>query len=358
MTLLPPPPTPTRTAALAAAVLAGAPLDRAAARELAAVTGEARYDLFHHAHQIRLRFVGPAVSYCSIVAGKAGACTEDCAYCSQSRRHHTHVQPGRLTVEQIAAVRDAAIAQGASHFGVVNSGRGPTASELDWLRPFFTQTAAQGRIAPCATLGELTDDQARDLRAIGVARINHNLETSRRNFPNIITTHSYDDRVRTIALAKRHGFQVCAGGIFGMGETWDDRIDMALELRALGVDTVPMNFLNAIAGTMVHGKFTPLPPLECLHIIALYRFLLPDKELKIAAGRDTILRDLHSWVFYAGGNSFFLGNYLTTTGRSPEADHQMLRDLEVPVIGQHEAVPPVQGPADEPAHTVSLPVVG
>jgi len=341
-------------ARLAARVLEGGALGVDDARALAAVDhrGELIYDLFYWANKVRTRFVGRSVKFCSIVTGKVGGCSEDCHYCSQSKHFKTHVNPSRMRVEQMAEAADEARANGASSFGIVNSGRGPTDKELDWLEPFFKDTAAKHHIRPCATLGELRPDQAQRLRAMGVERINHNLETSRRHFGNICTTHTYDDRVRTIRAAKAAGLSICSGGIFGLGETWDDRIDMAVELRELGADVVPINFLVPIEGTPAHtatcsggqssGGAT-LEPLEALKIVALYRFLLPDRELKIAGGREKVLRDLQSWVFFAGGSSFLIGNYLTTFGRSPQQDHQMLADLGLAYTSydevEHEADP-------------------
>ena len=225
------------------------------------------------------------------------------------------------------AAADEAARNGASSFGIVNSGRGPTDRELDWMEPFFRDTATGHRIRPCATLGELRPDQAHRLRDMGVERINHNLETSRRHFPSICSTHTYDDRLRTLRAAKDAGLSICSGGIFGLGEDWEDRLDMAFALREIGADVVPLNFLYAIQGTPMKGKAVELEPLEALKIIAIYRFLLPRAELKVAGGREKVLRDLQSWAFFAGANSFLIGNYLTTFGRSPREDHQMLRDL-------------------------------
>ena len=167
------------------------------------------------------------------------------------------------------------------------------------------------------------------LADMGVMRINHNLETSRRFFPNIATTHTYEDRVRTLKIAKEAGLSICSGGIFGLGEQWEDRIDIAFELRDLGADVVPINFLNAIQGTPLYTSVSPMEPMEALKIIAIYRFILPDRELKVAGGREKILRDLQSWIFFAGASSFLIGNYLTTFGRNPEQDHQMLKDLGI-----------------------------
>jgi biotin synthase len=350
-----------RIAQLGQAVLDGQSVTRDQARELARVTGDEVYDLFYWANRIRIQYVGRHVHFCSIVAGKVGNCSEDCGYCSQSAHFQTHVTPSKLTTEQITSAFDQAQANGAESFGVVNSGRRPTERELDWLEPFYRQAAAAGKVRPCATLGELSLAQAHRLRAMGVLRINHNLETSRRNFPNIITTHTYDDRVRTIRNAKAAGLSICAGGIFGMGEDWDDRIDMALDLRELGVDEVPINFLNAIPGTPLFGRQPDLEPMEALQIIAIYRYLLPGQALKICGGRDKILRDLVSWIFFAGASSFMIGNFLTTFGRDPKLDHQMLRDLgiEYETFDEvvHEALPPAAVVAAAPGSALSLPVM-
>ena len=359
---------------LAKRVLGGHEVTRQEAMWLCAVEGDDLYDLFYWANKIRIRFVGRQVKFCSILAAKVGACSEDCGYCSQSKHYQTHITPEKLTVEDMFGAAGEAAANGASSFGIVNSGRGPTDRELDWMEPFFKSTAGQGKIRPCATLGELTPEQAQRLKGMGVQRINHNLETSRRHFPEVVSTHSYEDRLRTLRVAKAAGLSLCSGGIFGMGERWEDRVDIAIELRDIGVDVVPINFLNAIQGTPLYGKRPPMAPMEALKIIALYRFILPDKELKIAGGREKILRDMQSWIFFAGGSSFLIGNYLTTYGRQPEDDHQMLRDLGLPFVTfdevEHEAKPPSMPPGDTPADgmqpgavahgraAVSLPVLG
>ncbi len=341
------PNTEDRVVELAQKVLAGGRLTKPQAMELCSVKGDQVYDLFYWANKIRIKYVGRQVKFCSILAAKVGACSEDCGYCSQSKHFQTHVAPSKTGTHEMITAAAEATANGASSFGIVNSGRGPTETELDWLEPFFAKTAQEGKIRPCATLGELTAPQARRLKDMGVLRINHNLETSRRHFPRIVSTHSYEDRVRTIKIAKKAGLSICSGGIFGMGEKWEDRIDMALDLHDLGADVVPINFLTAIQGTPLYGVQQDLEPLEALKIVAIYRFMLPDRELKIAGGREKILRDMQSWIFFAGGSSFLIGNYLTTFGRTPDQDHQMLRDLGIPFITfdqlEHEADPTVIG---------------
>jgi len=336
-----------RIAELGQMVLAGHRITREEAAELSAATGDEIYDLFYWANKIRIRFVGRKVKFCSIVAGKSGACSEDCSYCSQSKSYKTHVSPGKLTVEEMTSAMEQALANGASSFGIVNSGRGPTDAELDWLEDFYKQAVENGKIRPCATLGELTPEQAQRLKGMGVLRINHNLETSKRNFGNVVRTHTYEDRMRTLKVAKEAGLSLCSGGIFGMGDDWEDRIDMAMQLRELEVDVVPINFLNQIAGTPLYGKHPDLTPIEALKIVALYRFMLPNAELKVAGGREKILRDMQSWMFFAGASSFLIGNYLTTFGRTPQQDQQMLADMGVPYETfdevEHEVDAPMPG---------------
>jgi len=352
----------TQLAELATRVLAGEALGPEEARVLTGIEGELRYELMFWANRIRLRHVGRAVKFCSIVAAKVGNCSEDCGFCSQSGHFQTPAEPEKLSVEAMRSATEQAEQNGASSIGIVNSGRGPSERELDWLEPFYEKTRREGKIRPCATLGELSPEKARRLKAMGVERINHNLETSRRHFPNICSTHTWQDRVNTIEAAKAAGLSICSGGIFGMGENWEDRIDMLLTLRELGADVVPLNFLNAIPGTPLHGKVDPIPPMEALKIVSIARFLLPEREIKVAGGREKILRDMQSWIFFAGANSFLIGNYLTTYGRSAEDDHQMLRDLEVAYAGYDEVeyeapLETAPGPAPS-AGSVPLPVLG
>jgi biotin synthase len=177
-----------------------------------------------------------------------------------------------------------------------------------------------------ATLGALTPETAKFLYDCGIRRINHNIETSERHYPNIVSTHPFSERVNTLKVAKAAGLSLCSGGIFGMGEDWTDRLDMMFTLRELGVDVMPINFLNAIHGTPLENQ-PQLAPMECLKIVSIARFVLPTAELKVAGGREKVLRDLQSWIFFAGADSTMIGNYLTTYGRKPEMDHQMVMDL-------------------------------
>ena len=233
----------------------------------------------------------------------------------------------KLTNEQILDSAWHAAEVGADSFGIVNAGRGPTRRELeDWLQPLMSKIGKEGKTRACATLGALTPETAKFLYDCGIRRINHNIETSERHYPNIVSTHPFAERVNTLKVAKAAGLSLCSGGIFGMGEVWQDRLDMMFTLRELGVDVMPINFLNAIHGTPLAGQ-PMLPPMECLKIIAICRFVLPNAELKVAGGREKVLRDLQSWIFFAGADSTMIGNYLTTYGRKPEMDHQMVMDL-------------------------------
>ena len=236
-----------------------------------------------------------------------------------------------LTDEEILAA--AAKADGVPNFGIVYSGKAVSDAEVERLVGLTESIKKEYGLGVCMGLGILGREPMQRLAQAGVVRYNHNLETSRRHFADIVTTHSYDDRVATIEAALDAGLGVCAGGIFGIGESEQDRLDMALELRRLRVDTVPMNFLHPIAGTPLAAVET-LRPREILRIIALYRFILPQANLKVAGGRVLNLRDVQSWIFYAGCTSILSGNYLTTAGRAVADDMQMLRDLELEPVGE------------------------
>ena len=317
-----------RVAQIAGHVLGGGLVDRADVEYLARVGGEDVYDLFYWANKIRTRFMGPQVKFCAIVAAKVGGCSEDCKFCAQSEHHDGPAKDqSKLSDDEVLESAWHAASVGADSFGIVNSGRGPTRRELeDWLKPIMMRIAKEGRTRACATLGALTPETAKFLYDCGIRRINHNIETSERHYPNIVSTHPFSERINTLKVAKAAGLSLCSGGIFGMGEEWQDRLDMMLTLRELGVDVMPINFLNAIGGTPLEGQ-PMLAPMECLKIISVCRFVLPTAELKVAGGRETVLRDLQSWIFFAGADSTMIGNYLTTYGRKPEMDHQMVADL-------------------------------
>ena len=325
---------------IAERVLAGQALGR---EEALWITTTADFEeLLYWANLLRERFCGNVVHLCSIINAKSGACSEDCKFCAQSARYHTSAPVHALVSRaEMTGAADAAAGLGADSFGIVTSGEAACKSrkDFDTICEAAAAVAESGRIGPCVSIGRLGAEDAARLKAAGVNRINHNLETSARFYPQVCTTHSHAERVATVKSAKAAGLEVCCGGIFGLGETWEDRVDLALQLRELGVGAVPINFLNPIPGTPLGGR-ARLPAREALRIVALYRFLLPDREIKVCGGREVTLRDLQSWMFRAGASGTMLGNYLTTRGRSPEDDLQMLADLGLTARSKAEAQNP------------------
>lgn len=314
--------------ALEERVMDGESVDEDEALRLMALDGPEVFELFPGANRLARHFKGYDVELCGIVNAKSGRCAEDCAFCAQSGRHRTDapVYNLRRPDEVVCAAAEAA-AISANRFGIVTSGtRVAEGPELDAVCEAVARIAADGAVSPCASLGILSEEALRQLWAAGLRGYHHNLETARSFFPEICTTHAYDDDVATVAAARRLGFMTCSGGIFGLGESRAQRVELALTLRELGVESVPVNFLVPVAGTRLEHR-EPLPPLECLQILAVYRFLLPTATIKVCAGRDRNLGDLASWIFYAGANGMMVGHYLTTAGREPAADLAMVRAL-------------------------------
>jgi biotin synthase len=331
-------------AEIARAVLSGRGLESSEVFALAERGSRRPHELLYWAHRVRTARFGSAVKLCSIAPRKLGGCSEDCKWCAQSVVSARGVISPRRTVrEEVLGASRQAARQGASSFGIVNSGRRPARGDIADVIELSRRIAEEvpARIEVCASMGELTDGQAHQLAAAGVTRYNHNLETSRRFYPTVVTTHSYDDRLRTLNAARKVGMRLCCGGIFGIGESWGDRVDLALTLRdEVRPQVVPLNFLHPIPGTPL-GDAIPLKPLEILTIIAVFRLVLPDVDLKVAGGREANLRDMQSWIFYAGATSCLIGNYLTTPGRPPEEDLRMIADLGLTVVKKF----PVQTPA-------------
>jgi len=282
--------------------------------------------------RIRRFYKGNTVSLCSIVNARSGACEQDCAFCSQSVFNESDVPEYRLMENDgIINAAEEASKNGARKFGIVISGKGPEKDDLKKICAYIKQLAAKVEVYRCASLGVITQGEAEALKDAGLQEFHHNLETARSFYKNVCSTRSYDENVASIVAAKNAGLRVCSGGIFGMGETNRQRIELAEELRLLGVDSIPLNFLNPVKGTKLEN-IKPLRPLEILKIIAVYRFFFPDKDIKVAGGREVNLRDLQSFIFFAGANSTMLGNYLTTKGRTAEDDLKMIADLELEVV--------------------------
>ncbi|MHC4442275.1 MAG: biotin synthase BioB [Planctomycetota bacterium] len=308
--------------------LEGTPLSREQAEYLVNLDNEYLLDLFKMATRVREKLFGNKVRCCSIVAATVGGCNQDCAFCSQSARYQipTVVRRSELPKDKLLQAAQDAAANGAESIGLVTSGHSPTDKQIEHWGECIARIRNNGAIRVCASMGIVNRAQAKRLAELGTQRYNLNLQTSRSFYPNIVSTHCYDDRLQAICYLQDAGISICCGALFGMGENWSDRIDLAVELRKLDVDVVPINFLIPIDGTPLADN-EPLQPIECLKIIAVYRLMLPRQQIKIAGGREFNLRDLQSWIFAAGADSFLIGNYLTTCGRNPEDDRKMVNDL-------------------------------
>ncbi len=293
------------------------------------------FDLIAAANRVRRHYKGDEVSLCSIINAKSGKCPEDCAFCSQSV-HATSDIPEFDMVSREAIIDGArdAIKSGAHKFGIVTSGygfaNGNGETDLDQILGAVTEMKNGVGVHRCASLGVIDEEAALKLKNAGLLEYHHNLETARSFFPSICSSHDYEDDVATVKAVKAAGLRICCGGIFGMGESVEQRVELAFTLKELDVDSVPLNFLNPIEGTKLE-KVEPLAPLEILKIIAAYRMILPAKDIKVAGGREKNLRDLQSLIFAAGANSTMVGNYLTTHGRSANEDLRMISDLGLTV---------------------------
>jgi biotin synthase len=301
-------------------------VNREYALSLSALQGTELYELLHIANKLRSEYRGSKVDLCSIVNAKSGACPEDCSFCAQSAhsKTDTNIYP-LLDKQEILKAASSAKQNKARRFCIVTSGKNPSGSELDKICEMVSEVNLMG-LLPCATLGMLNRDQLCRLKDAGLHRYHHNLETSEAFFKEICTTHTYKDKLRTIECAKSIGLSVCSGGIFGLGESWEDRIDMAFAIRDSGADSVPINFLSPIAGTPLDSR-EALSPMEALKIIAIYRVIMPESEIRICGGRHATLRNLASHLFFAGADGLLIGNYLTTLGGDPAEDIQLIKNL-------------------------------
>ncbi|MGO4348597.1 biotin synthase BioB [Paenibacillus sp. MCAF9] len=282
--------------------------------------------LMQAAFTVRKHFYGKKVKLNMIINAKSGLCPEDCGYCSQSIVSTAPVKKYSLLDKDtlLSGAREA-MARKAGTYCIVASGKGPTNRELDQVVAAVKEIRQTMPLKICACLGILGDDQARRLAEAGVHRYNHNLNTSKANYPSITTTHTYDQRVETVEKVKTYGMSPCSGVIIGMGETDQEIVEMAYALRELDADSIPINFLNAIPGTpLEHAGRTP--SMKALKVLALFRFICPSKEIRAAGGREVNLRTLQPLSLFAV-NSLFVGDYLTTAGQDISADHQIIEDL-------------------------------
>lgn len=282
--------------------------------------------VMNEAFRVRKHFFGKKVKMNMIINAKSGLCPEDCGYCSQSIVSNAPVSKyTMLDKETLLAGAREAMNRKAGTYCIVASGRGPTEKELGQVIEAVKEIRETMPLKICACLGILSDEQATRLKDSGVHRYNHNLNTSRNHYEAITTTHTYDQRVQTVDTVKRAGMSPCAGVIIGMGESDEEIVEMAFALRNLDADSIPINFLNAIPGTPLEDKGRT-PAMKALRVLALFRFICPDKEIRVAGGREVNLRTLQPLSLYAA-NSLFVGDYLTTPGQEITTDHQMIEDL-------------------------------
>ena len=285
-------------------------------------------ELLVKADRVRRKFCGKDLDICSIINAKSGRCSEDCKYCAQSGHHSASVSVyPLLSREELFEAASKARAAGARRFGIVTSGNRLSAAELSQLSEVTGKIVSELGIQVCGSLGALTLEELKALKKAGMTRYHHNIETSARFYPRIVSTHAFEDRLKTIAAAKAAGMEVCSGGIIGLGESWEDRIEMALILKELRVDSVPVNILIPIQGTPLSG-IALLSAEEVIRTLCLFRIILKDKTIRIAAGRETRLRDFQGMGFMAGANGMLIGGYLTTRGRSVEEDREFIREIQ------------------------------
>ncbi|MDO8748524.1 MAG: biotin synthase BioB [Candidatus Omnitrophota bacterium] len=309
-------------------VLKGREVNLRQAKRLNAIKGDDIYSLFNSAYKIRKKFRGKKVELCAITNARSGACAENCAFCAQSSWNKTAVKVYPLLSENELFKRaKQAQKTGAGYFCIVTSGR-RIQKKSDFLKicKAISKIRSKLKLNVDASLGELSLDEARALKDAGLFRYNHNLETAASLYPEVCTTHTYSDRIRTIENVKQAGLELCCGGIFGMGESWAQRLDLAFALKKFNPECIPVNFLNPVAGTRL-GRKKPLSPLEFLKITAILRFIFPRQEIKICGGRETNLRSLQPLMFLAGADSMIIGDYLTTKGNPPQDDLKMIQDL-------------------------------
>ena len=314
---------------LTAHALKGQPATRDEAERILGIAQQADIMLLlAHANRVREHFHGDTIDLCAIVNAKSGRCPEDCAFCFQSAHFKTAVQAYPfMSIKKIIAAAKNSLQNNTHRFSIVTSGKGVVAAQdFERICSAVRQLANMQNMAPCASLGILTGSQFARLKQAGLKRYHHNLETAESFYGEICTTHPFSQRASTVKAAREAGLEICCGGILGLGETPGQRVELAFTLRELDVDSVPLNFLNPIAGTRLENQ-PPLPPLEILKAIAMFRFVLPEKEIRVCGGREVNLRTLQPLMYLAGANGTMTGNYLTTSGRDPATDSREILDL-------------------------------
>ena len=295
------------------------------------LSGAPLLELFSLTLELKERYTGKKVNFCSIVSAKTGICSEDCSFCGQSavagKKEKKIKVNSLMPVSDIVEAAKIAKNNGANEFSIVTSGtRISERAELEIIAEAVKSIKYEVGITPCASLGLMSYEDLSFLKQCGLEVFHHNIETSKDYFPKICSTHSFSDNLETVKSAKKAGLKVCSGVIIGMGESRLDRIKMAKEIKELDVNNIPVNFLNPIIGTPLEGT-EPLTPMECLKTLAVFRLVNPRKNILAQGGREHNLRQLQPLALIAGANGMLLGNYLLTSGRNPELDLELINDL-------------------------------
>lgn len=308
-------------------VLSGKDMGIEEARSLFDLRKDDLLSLMRAANIVRKKFCGNKIDLCSLINAKSGLCSEDCAFCAQSKRHNTGCNVYPLAgIEKIVNAARESKKHGAKNFCIVISGEGPTKEEFQKIKSAIEKINKTVGIKVDCSLGRMEIGMIRDLKALKVDRFNHNLETSREFYGSICTTHSYDSRLGMVGMLKEVGIKPCCGGIIGLGEEPEERLNLAFTLKKMDIGCVPINILNPRKGTPLE-HVAPIEPLDAIKTIAIFRLILPKAIIKVAGGRESGLRDLQAMAFMAGANGMIIGGYLTTAGRSVEQDLRMVKDL-------------------------------
>jgi biotin synthase len=316
----------------------GIGLDEAQVLEVLRLPDDALDDLLQLAHDVRMRWCGPEVEVEGIISLKTGGCPEDCHFCSQSGLFASPVRSAWLDVPALVEAAKQTAKTGATEFCIVAAVRGPDARLMAQVAAGIAAIKDEIDINIACSLGMLDQEQVDQLAAMGVHRYNHNLETARSHFPNVVTTHTWEERAETLRLVREAGMEVCCGGILGMGETLEQRAEFASQLAALTPDEVPLNFLNPRPGTPF-GDQEPMEGSDALRAVAAFRLALPRTVLRFAGGREITLGDLGARKGLLGGiNAVIVGNYLTTLGRAAESDIDLLGELQMPIKALNDTI--------------------
>jgi biotin synthase len=308
-------------------VLEGRSVSMKEIRLLLEAKGPDLMDLVAVANRVRVEFNGNEIDLCSLLNAKSGKCSEDCAFCAQSAHYQTDAPTYPLmNADQMVKEAREAQKRRTGRFCLISSGRQLNDKEFEVILSGLDRIRKETTLDLDCSLGTLSEERAEALKKVGVTRYNHNLETAESHFSKICTTHSFQDRVQTIEVLKDQGFSICCGGIIGLGESPQQRLELAFSVKQLGIECIPFNILNPRPGTpLEHSE--AIPPIEIIKTISLFRLVLPKGTIKIAGGREANLRDLQSLALLAGANGLIVGNYLTTPGRNAEDDLTMIKDV-------------------------------